>query len=1187
MMKQRLYTVYNKKSLSKIGAILVLFFLTARSLAAQTPDAAPSPQPDTTVAPNTLPIGFHIGQGDSTHMEAVRRAGGTFAVIVFSWADIEPEPNYLYWEKPDAALRAAEFYGIDLIARIDQPPDWALDAGTPTPWNLDAYAAFARRVAERYGNRLAGVAIWNEPNLSQEWHDQPPDAAAYAEMLKASYPAIKAVAPDLPVLLGALASTEGEGDWAINDLDYLQTLYTAGAGAYFDIFTAHAYGFGRPPDDAPEKFRPNFRRLELLHDIMSANGDGDKPVWVTEMGWLTWTDNPKHAWQVVTPELQAQYTLQAIDYAQTHYPWLHRLGIWQLNTQGDTYGYGIWHGPDDISLTYQALVDTCPTHSPLCHLDPTQSPNLQSPVSNLQSSIPILAADTPIRLGDRGTLYPHWVHLYRGGRNFSPDWQGEFFLTADQSTQSYDLLLETMQIDQPADSLTINDMEIGMLHVRPRPDPTSTWVTQRFSLPPNLLKPGVNIVTIAVGPRNPARQYLGARWENMEFRHIRLVPANTNPLSILPEWQPQPSPSGWSETNRLRRGPGDELWLLGLHPGQLWQVTTTVAPDQNIEPTPESQAFKPLEDASPDSGRSLASPPEITLENRAGDRADLVFNDLLSLPQGQLAATQRGLFWRSDDTWQPVDGAPDDYAYVVIEANQRIYAGFEREGLWSSPGLTGPWQHSGLDAAPITDLVTARYTLPNRATPVDRLYATTATEVFVNNGLDATWLPFPLPALSDEAMDEAGESNSDKLKPRLFVTESGDVVARNQDRLWRQGNLGWGLFGPDKLAGKLFSLVNCCRSGQAIVGSNDAGLWQLTSSGDWTRLDGDDFFSTTDATELVQIDATLYAAGDLGLFYSRDGGHAWRKVDGLPATITDLIIDPDTPANRIAATPAGLYRSRDTGHTWEAVSPPWTIWNLALGPQGRLFAGRSNGLVWSDDWGEANSEWHAAEDMKKVYILSVNPHPVEADTVWTGTWGNNIGVSSDGGRHLAPLHNGLETLSGLDLIWHPTPGQVTLATFEGLYRTDDGGQSWFKLPGPLAQQTVYSLLQTDDGTIWAGATDGLWRSQDYGVTWTPIEALPQTAVIRLDRLPVPPPSPSLNPPFVFQPTEAQLYRLREWLWAGTEGAGLWLSQDNGDTWQFAGLPERTIYNVIFDPLLPDHLVAATDRGIFAVAVKQD
>ena len=79
----------------------------------------------------------------------------------------------------------------------------------------------------------------------------------------------------------------------------------------------------------------------------------------------------------------------------------------------------------------------------------------------MQNEIPILAADAIIRLGDRGTLHPHWVHLHRGGQSFSPHWQGEFFLTAGQANQPYELLLEVMQIDQPVNRLYINDTESG------------------------------------------------------------------------------------------------------------------------------------------------------------------------------------------------------------------------------------------------------------------------------------------------------------------------------------------------------------------------------------------------------------------------------------------------------------------------------------------------------------------------------------------------------------------------------------------------------------------------------------------------------------------------------------------------------------------------------------------------------
>jgi ligand-binding sensor domain-containing protein len=171
-----------------------------------------------------------------------------------------------------------------------------------------------------------------------------------------------------------------------------------------------------------------------------------------------------------------------------------------------------------------------------------------------------------------------------------------------------------------------------------------------------------------------------------------------------------------------------------------------------------------------------------------------------------------------------------------------------------------------------------------------------------------------------------------------------------------------------------------------------------------------------------------------------------------------------------------------------------------------------------------------------------------------------VGVSKDGGQSLESLGNGLETLSVLDVLWHPRPGQVTVATIEGLYRTDDGGESWFKLPGSLTQQTVYNLLQTGDGTILAAATGGLWATSDYGLTWSRVESMPVATVLRLGRLTTP--------------------TGQNWLWAGTEADGLWLSNDAGHTWLFGGLAGRTVYNLLLDPLQPDRLVAATDRGIF-------
>ena len=59
------------------------------------------------------------------------------------------------------------------------------------------------------------------------------------------------------------------------ELIYWDELYNAGAKDTFDILSANAYGLDQAPDAAPSKDVLNFRRVELLHDIMVEHGDGN------------------------------------------------------------------------------------------------------------------------------------------------------------------------------------------------------------------------------------------------------------------------------------------------------------------------------------------------------------------------------------------------------------------------------------------------------------------------------------------------------------------------------------------------------------------------------------------------------------------------------------------------------------------------------------------------------------------------------------------------------------------------------------------------------------------------------------------------------------------------------------------------------------------------------------------------
>lgn len=284
-------------------------------------------------------------------LELTRELGATSIVQFFPWAYAEPERGRYDWFHADRIIRHASRQGLRIIARLGLVPEWARpsDPETPTTLNMlpeasfDHFARYAAAFARRYADAVAGIIIWNEPNLSFEWGFRPVDPAAYVRLLQASYRRINAANPEALVLAGALAPTlEGAGSSAgLNDIDYLRAMYQAGAGGYFDALAIHAYGFRDPPTAAPASDRLNFRRAEMLREIMIANGDAAKPVYITESGW---NDHPR--WSgAVRPSQRSAYTIAAFNYAEANWDWVADLCIWALRYPADLLSY-----PDNFTL---------------------------------------------------------------------------------------------------------------------------------------------------------------------------------------------------------------------------------------------------------------------------------------------------------------------------------------------------------------------------------------------------------------------------------------------------------------------------------------------------------------------------------------------------------------------------------------------------------------------------------------------------------------------------------------------------------------------------------------------------------------------------------------------------------------------------------------------------------------------
>ncbi len=279
--------------------------------------AAPiAAQSDESLPPPHLGYGIHIGPHLNAPPEMIHELGMDW-VKVYDAGQVD---DY-------AAFRV--LYRMDL----DWPDDWAYFR-----------SEVARRTRELVQRGVDAIEIHNEPNLALEW-PRGPNAWEYVQMLRVAYEQIKAIDPNVIVVSGGLAPTLTTPDRsAINDLDFAREMLENGAAQYFDAFGYHPYGFNQPPEADPYEHELTFRRAERIHDLLVAYDAGDKPIWMTEFGWLrdpseagaNCAESPAFSgfdWLRVPLSVQADYTVRAFAYADRNWPWAGPMFLWNLNWQ--------------------------------------------------------------------------------------------------------------------------------------------------------------------------------------------------------------------------------------------------------------------------------------------------------------------------------------------------------------------------------------------------------------------------------------------------------------------------------------------------------------------------------------------------------------------------------------------------------------------------------------------------------------------------------------------------------------------------------------------------------------------------------------------------------------------------------------------------------------------------------------
>ncbi len=276
----------------------------------------------------------------------------------FEWAELEVDGRGQYtdsrndmdgdgavdtissWIKHDRIVDLAEQYGLDVQIRLDNPPSWArspeLSEFAP-PQDIQDFVNYAVTVAERYQGRVQVYQVWNEPNLTFEWGGLPVNPEGYTDLLCRTYDALKAVDPNIIVMTGAIAPTIDLSGANLMDFVYLQRMYDAGAGECFDVVSVQGYGLFSGYTD--QRLRPttvNIARNLYIRDMMVANGDAHKPIWMSEAAWNFVPTEEEHPEPIiqrynfgqVTQDQAGEYIVGLYQRAQEEWSWIGVINYW-------------------------------------------------------------------------------------------------------------------------------------------------------------------------------------------------------------------------------------------------------------------------------------------------------------------------------------------------------------------------------------------------------------------------------------------------------------------------------------------------------------------------------------------------------------------------------------------------------------------------------------------------------------------------------------------------------------------------------------------------------------------------------------------------------------------------------------------------------------------------------------------
>jgi hypothetical protein len=277
-----------------------------------------------------------------TALNAAKSANAKVVRVEVLWSKLEPraagERDAAELAAIDRVVAGAAQRGMKTLLMIDSTPCWASSspdrgscAGSDPnvnkvtrypPADNAGYVDVSTFLVARYAASLAAFEVWNEPDQANELYWAGPNKIkGYVAMTKAVYPAVKKIAPKVPVLAGSFVGANGK---------WLQALYNAGMKGSYDALSVHFY-------DLP------LSALSTTRAVQKRNHD-NKPMWLAEFGFTSCYAKGGPAYKIDhacnTRSGQAHNLTDTLRKVAS-VSWVKAAIVYMINDQSDAYQFGL------------------------------------------------------------------------------------------------------------------------------------------------------------------------------------------------------------------------------------------------------------------------------------------------------------------------------------------------------------------------------------------------------------------------------------------------------------------------------------------------------------------------------------------------------------------------------------------------------------------------------------------------------------------------------------------------------------------------------------------------------------------------------------------------------------------------------------------------------------------------------